>query len=130
MIWVRRVVPMLLGAGLLYLAWRLVTANGLEVEIDFLVGRLEGVALWKALGGAFGLGVATVGFALVLQLLRARLTARRYRKRLSDLETEVHQLRNLPLAPEELGRADVVPTGRFPDAAPSDASGRTAPEAG
>lgn len=97
MIWVRRVLPMGIGAGLLYLGWLLVTANGLEVEVDFLVGRVAGVALWKALAVAFAFGAGLVGIALVLQLLRAKLVARRYQKKLSGLETEVHQLRNLPL---------------------------------
>jgi hypothetical protein len=99
MIWVRRVVPMLLGAGLLYLGWRLLSANGAEVDVDFLAGRVEGLALWKALAGSFGVGVFVVGCVLALQLVRGNLTLRSYRRRLSALETEVHQLRNLPLAP-------------------------------
>lgn len=105
MVWVRRVFPMLLGAGLLYLLWRLVTANGTTVDVDFVAGRLEGIALWKALAGAFGLGAGLVGCLLLVQSVRGSLTTRRYRKKLSHLETEVHQLRNLPLAPEERGGA-------------------------
>jgi hypothetical protein len=99
MIWVRRVVPMLLGAGLLYLGWKLLSANGAAVDVDFLAGRIEGLALWKALAGSFLLGALGVGCVLVLQLIRSNLTLRRYRRRLSGLETEVHQLRNLPLGP-------------------------------
>lgn len=103
MIWVKRVVPMVVGAGLLYVCWRLVVANGTSVDIDFIIGRFEAIALWVALGSAFLLGAGLLGCALVIQSVRSKLTARRYRKRLSILETEVHQLRNLPLAPEEIG---------------------------
>ena len=102
MIWLRRVLPMLLGAGLLYLCFRLYSDNGMEVDVDYVVGKLEGVALWKALGGSFALGAALVGSLLAIEVVRSRLTMRRYRKRLSGLETEVHQLRNLPLGAEQL----------------------------
>jgi hypothetical protein len=103
MVSVRRMVPMLLGAALLYLGWELLSANGLKVDVDFLAGRLEAVALWKALAGSFLLGAGAVGCVLLLYVVRGRLTMRRYRTRLSGLETEVHQLRNLPLVPDELG---------------------------
>ena len=45
---------------------------------------------------------AVAGYAMA----RARLLARRYRKRLAGLEAEVHQLRNLPLAGDETARGE------------------------
>ena len=98
----RRLVPMLLGAGLLYLGWRLRNANGAAVTVDFLLGRLHDVPLWYALLGSFVLGAAVVGLALLTQIARGGLVTRRYRKKVRGLETEVHQLRNLPLAPDEV----------------------------
>ena len=99
-VWIRRLVPMLVGAGLLYLAWRLINANADDVKVDFLLGRLD-LSLWQALGTSFLLGAAMVGLYTVYQMARGGLVSRRYRKQLSNLETEVHQLRNLPLAPQE-----------------------------
>ncbi len=110
-VWIRRLVPMGVGAGLLYLAWRLVTANGDEVTVDFLVGRV-GLPLWQALGTAFLLGAVGVGVYTLYASTRSRLLLRRYRKQLRNLEAEVHQLRNLPLAPaEDGGAADEVDVG-------------------
>ena len=105
-IWLRRAIPMLLGAGFLYLAYRLAAANSLPVEVDFLLGRFEGVALWKTLAGAFAIGAGGVALIALLQMARAGLVVRRYRKKLLGLEVEIHQLRNLPLAPEEAPRGE------------------------
>ena len=98
-VWLKRLVPMGVGAGLLYLVWRLVTANEMAVEVDFLFGRMD-LALWQALGTSFLLGAALVGLYALFQMARGGLVSRRYRKQLADLEIEVHQLRNLPLSPD------------------------------
>ena len=97
---------MLVGAGFLYLAWKLATTNSVLVDVDFLAGRVEEVALWKVLAFAFATGAMGVGLFGTFQLARSGLVARRYRKRLASLEAEIHQLRNLPLAPEEAPRLD------------------------
>ena len=104
LIWLRRVLPMLFGAGILYLAYRLASANSPPVAVDFLLGRVEGVALWRALAGAFAVGAGLVAAVAVLQMARSGLVLRRYRKKLLGLEVEIHQLRNLPLVPEEAPR--------------------------
>ena len=97
---------MLVGAGFLYLSWKLATTNSVPVDVDFLAGRVEGVALWKLLALAFAAGGLGVGLFGAYQLARSGLVARRYRKRLASLEAEIHQLRNLPLAAEEAPRVD------------------------
>ncbi len=91
---------MVVGAGLLYLAYLLTTANSDAVEVDFLLGRVE-LAIWQVLGLSFFGGAGLVGLYTLYQLARGGLVRRRYRKELAGLETEVHQLRNLPLAPGE-----------------------------
>lgn len=98
-VWVRRLVPAALGAGLLYLTWRLVSANDDTVTVDFLLGRVQ-LAVWEALLGAFLCGAALMGLFALYQMARGGLVSRRYRRRLRSLETEVHQLRNLPLSPD------------------------------
>jgi uncharacterized integral membrane protein len=87
---------MVVGAGLLYLAWLLVTANADPVKVDFLIGRVE-LAVWQAMGLAFATGALLVALYTLYQMARGGLVRRRYRKQLAGLETEVHQLRNLPL---------------------------------
>jgi uncharacterized membrane protein YciS (DUF1049 family) len=53
--------------------------------------------VWMLLLAAFALGFATAGLLFGIRLLRSSLVARRYRKAVSSLEAEVHQLRNEPL---------------------------------
>jgi uncharacterized integral membrane protein len=91
---------MVVGAGLLYLAYLLTMANAADVKVDFLIGRME-LATWQALGLSFFAGAGLVGLYTLYQMARSGLVRRRYQKELAGLETEVHQLRNLPLAPEE-----------------------------
>lgn len=106
-VWIRRLVPMVGGAGLLYLAWRLINANAEGVKVDFLLGRID-LVLWQALGTSFLLGATMVGLYAIYQMARGGLLSRRYRKQLSNLETEVHQLRNLPLAPQEASTPELA----------------------
>jgi uncharacterized integral membrane protein len=98
-VWVKRLVPASLGAGFLYLVWRIGLDNAAVVKVGYLFGEAE-FAIWKSLLGAFLLGAGVVGVFSVYQMARAGLVSRRYRKRLARLEAEVHQLRNLPLSPE------------------------------
>ena len=58
-------------------------------------------ATWQTLALSFFAGAGLVGLYTLYQMARGGLLRRRYRKELMGLETEVHQLRNLPLAPEE-----------------------------
>ena len=106
-VWIRRLVPTVVGAGLLYLAWRLINANAEGVKVDFLLGRVD-LVLWQALGTSFLLGATMVGLYAIYQMARGGLVSRHYRKQLSNLETEVHQLRNLPLAPQEASTPELI----------------------
>jgi hypothetical protein len=99
-VWIRRLVPMGIGAGLLYLLWLLVSANAEVVTVDFLLGRVQ-LAVWQALAVAFVSGAGLVGLYALYLMARGGLVQRRYRKQLAGLESEVHQLRNLPLRPDE-----------------------------
>jgi hypothetical protein len=66
------------------------------IQLPFTAGF--GVTLWAALLAALGMGVALTGSVAVLRATHQGLVARRYRKMIRDLEAEIHQLRNLPLA--------------------------------
>ncbi len=100
--WIRILVPtaVVVSLGLAYVAYRLGEANAGEITIDFLLGQLT-LATWQALGLAFLAGAGLVYLYSLYQMARSGLLRRRYRKELAGLETEVHQLRNLPLAPGE-----------------------------
>ena len=101
--WIRRLVPMVVGAGLLYLAYLLTGANATEITVDFLLGQVV-LTTWQALGLSFFAGAGLVALYALYQMARGGLLRRRYERELAGLETEVHQLRNLPLAPEESAR--------------------------
>lgn len=74
--------------------------NQEPVAVNFLFGSAQ-APLWQLVGGAF-LGGCIAGWLFsVLPWTRAKLSARRQRRRADRLETELHQLRNLPLSRNE-----------------------------
>jgi len=105
----RRVLWIAAFVGLLVVGWRFAAEHPQPVRIHFLVGETGDIALWVALLGAFGAGAASVGALAVTQLVRLGMLARRYRKAAAKLEVEVHELRNLPLAPEAPADLDLGP---------------------
>jgi uncharacterized integral membrane protein len=66
---------------------------------------------WLVLLSAFGAGVLVAGTLLAYQLVRLSFLSRRYRKEVSSLESELHRLRNLPLAPGDGAGAAGRPAG-------------------
>jgi uncharacterized integral membrane protein len=97
----RRGLGAALFVGLFVALWRFVGGNADPVDIDLLVLRVP-LPLWLALLGAFGLGALCAGASLVYSLAKRSFVTRRYRKQLAGLESEIHQLRNLPLAAPEV----------------------------
>ena len=95
---VRRLLALALFAGLFVVAWRFASANATEIQIDLLLLQLPTVPIWVALLSAVGLGALSAGVSLGYQVIKKNLLARRYRKTVRSLESEIHQLRNLPLA--------------------------------
>ena len=95
---VRRLLALALFAGLFAVAWRFASANATEIQIDLLLLQLPAVPIWVALLTAVGLGALSAGVSLGYQVIKKNLLARRYRKTVRSLESEIHQLRNLPLA--------------------------------
>ena len=98
----RRLLVVGIFALLFAAVWQFVNGNRDPVAVK-LEPLLEfTVPLWIALLAAFGLGALSAGASLVYELAKKSFTARRYRKQMAGLESEIHQLRNLPLAaPEE-----------------------------
>jgi uncharacterized membrane protein YciS (DUF1049 family) len=95
---VRRLLALALFVGLFVVAWRFASANASEIEIDLLLLQLPAVPIWVALLSALGFGALSAVLFLGYQVIKKNLLARRYRKTVKSLESEIHQLRNLPLA--------------------------------
>lgn len=101
--WLRRLVVVALFVAALALGWRFAERNADPVFVDYLLGTLD-APRWAVLSGTFGLGVALGLVVMGFQTARIALTQRRYRKLARELESEVHQLRNLPLGAPDAGR--------------------------
>lgn len=102
--WVRRGLVLALLVGVMIVGWRFAAENQQPVRVHYVFGELSEQPLWRVLLGTFGAGAALVGAFALFSSARNGLVNRRYRKALGGLEAEVHQLRNLPLAPESDAR--------------------------
>lgn len=98
--WVRRTLLLALMLGTLIVGWRFATENQEPVSLNYVAGELTELPLWKVVLVSFGAGAGLVGVVALFFSARNGLVSRRYRKAIGGLEAEVHQLRNLPLAPE------------------------------
>jgi hypothetical protein len=104
----RRLLLLAIFVGLFWVAWDFTHGNDQLVEVQLFEWTSPPLAIWIALLTAFGLGFASASAGLLFQLGKKSLTARHYRKAVTGLESEVHQLRNLPLAGAD-APAEVAP---------------------
>lgn len=97
----KRLLLMLLGValfvGALVVGWNFGAANATTVDIDLLWLTVAQVTVWQFALAAFGLGAALVGILASFLGARGWLLKRRYRTTIRRLESELHQLRSLPL---------------------------------
>jgi uncharacterized integral membrane protein len=121
--WVRRGLAVALFAIALYVGLRFPAENSGPVSVHYLFGRTGDHALWLVLLAAFTLGALLAGIPVFYLAAKGRLVSWRYRKALGGLEAEIHQLRNLPLAPDSPAPGDPAP------APPSAAPGKDVPGA-
>lgn len=98
MVLIRRLMVAGIFAATLIAGWMFAARNADTVAVDVLAVRVSDVKLWLALLIAFAAGGLLAGVIGMLALAKARMVTRRYRKSVAGLESEVHQLRNLPLA--------------------------------
>ena len=94
---IRRLVAAAIFTATLVAGWMFAARNGALVDVDMLALRLADVKLWLALLVAFAVGAGVAGGVGMLALAKAGMLARRYRRTVAGLESEVHELRNLPL---------------------------------
>ena len=100
MVWLRRGLWAALVAVVLYSGWRLAAENSAPVTVSYVYGEVADVQQWRVLLVAFASGVGLASLFLVYQIVKGWLMRRSYRRRIAALESEVHQLRNLPLSGE------------------------------
>ena len=91
--------------------WMFYAANTAVVTIDLLGMAVMEVMVWKLALSCFALGAGVVMLMAGFLGLRGLELRRRYRKTIRNLESELHQLRSLPLTSDP--EAGVAPT---PDA--------------
>ena len=75
-------------------------ANAGAIDLDLLWLRIPNLQVWSLLLGSISLGAFGASVILGFFLLRGWMVGRRYRKAIKRLESELHQLRSLPLAKE------------------------------
>ena len=122
----KRVLVGVLGAvlfvGALIVGWSLGGANETTIDIDRLWVRIAEVKVWELTLAAFSSGAGLVLLVAGFLGTRGWLLRRRYRATIRRLESELHQMRSLPLASEgEAALADAAGTNG--DAAPRVAQG-------
>lgn len=109
----RRVLMLALFVGVLVVGWQFAGRNGQPIVVDLIVTASPELALWQVIGLAVALGVVLAGLFGLFEITRLGLIARRYRKTVAKLESEIHQLRNLPLdadGPLAEGGGEAVPS--------------------
>ncbi len=96
--WVRRSILLAAFVGVLVLGWRFASENAALTTVHLVVSEFADVPVWRVVLAAFGAGAALAGLVGAYQVAKLKLVMRRYRRTAHELEAEVHQLRNLPLA--------------------------------
>lgn len=114
----RRVLLLLLFVGLFLATWQFTHRNNQGVTVNFVFWQIQDAPLWAALLLAFCGGILVAVLLLLLPMARTGLLARRYRREVRDLESEIHQLRNLPLAGSD-GPGKGAPAGEVDDPIPA-----------
>jgi uncharacterized integral membrane protein len=110
----RRLLLIVVFVALFAGVWRFVGGNAQPVTIELVFLR-PSVPLWAALLGAFLLGALCAGASLVYELAKKSYATRRYKKQMAGLESEIHQLRNLPLEASEAREGPAPPHTRLVD---------------
>ena len=83
--------------AMLWLGWSFRAENATPIGLDLVWVRFPNVELWRVVLVSIGFGVVVSALVVGFAWLRSRLLNRRYRRVIRRLETELHELRSLPL---------------------------------
>jgi hypothetical protein len=110
MVYLRRLLVAAVFIGVACLAYVFPTSNAMPVSLglDWPAEGLRSpdVPLWVVVSITYLLGLGTASAAFVWKIMKQGLAGRRYRKAVAGLESEIHQLRNLPLEGADAVGAD------------------------
>lgn len=95
--WLRRLAWLALLLALLWHGVSFRSGNARPIDLDLVWLRVQNIEVWWALLLSAGVGALFAGAGLGFAWMRLRIVNRRYRKLIERLESEVHQLRSLPL---------------------------------
>jgi uncharacterized membrane protein YciS (DUF1049 family) len=87
--------------ALLWLGWSFRVGNETPIDLDLIWVRFQQVELWRVILLASGTGAVVSALCVGLAWLRSRLLNRRYRRVIRRLESELHEMRSLPLVGSE-----------------------------
>lgn len=87
--------------AMLWLGWSFRAENATPIDLDLVWVRFSNVELWRMVLVSIGFGVVVSALVVGFAWLRSRLLNRRYRRVIRRLETELHELRSLPLTGSE-----------------------------
>lgn len=85
----------------LWMGWSFRAGNATPVNLDLIWIRLPSVELWRLILVAMAFGVILSTLFIGFAWMRSRLLNRRYHRVIRRLETELHELRSLPLSGTE-----------------------------
>ncbi|MAI78602.1 MAG: hypothetical protein CL917_06665 [Deltaproteobacteria bacterium] len=103
----KRIIAIAFLVAVWVMGWHFVGAHNEVVRLDYGMERFYELPFWQALLGAASMGGALIGLPMLFMLFRSRLISRHYRKQAEQLEEEIHELRNLPLAEAKEVSAEV-----------------------
>ena len=88
-------------ASALWLGRAFPAANATPIDLDLLWVQFPNVEIWWMLIMSAGFGGLIASLVVGFAWLRGWVLNRRYRKTIKRLESELHQLRSLPLAAKD-----------------------------
>jgi hypothetical protein len=100
---VRRALTLAFFAGAFAVAYQF-GKNAEPVSVSLFGWTTPAAPAWLVLAVTFAGGIAVASALWLFHVMRLSLLARRYRKEMLSLESEVHRLRNVPLEPSAEGR--------------------------
>jgi len=106
----RRLITVVVFVALLVAGWKFANSNASPVSVHYPGGEFAARALWVVVLVAFGAGFGLAVLIATVRGARIRLVSRRYRKLVDSLQSEVHQLRSLPLSEQQAPDSNSAPT--------------------
>jgi uncharacterized membrane protein YciS (DUF1049 family) len=87
----------------LWMGWTFRANNSVAVDLELIWIRIPDVELWRVLLIAMAAGASFSALPIGFAWLRQRLLSHRYRRIIKRLESELHEMRSLPLAGHSSG---------------------------